>query len=100
MEMEQPEPPMTIEEQAPVEEVQPSSMTEAAAEEIAEPTLQPADSAVISTETAHEEKPARKRRASSGIKRKMVAPRIKPAAATIKRTRKKPSPPPEEGSAG
>src|SRR6267143_1617216 len=100
MEMEQPEPPMTIEEQAPVEEVQPESMTEATAEEIAEPTLQPADSAVISTETAHEEKPARKRRASSGIKRKMVAPRIKPAAATIKRTRKKPSPPPEEGSAG
>ncbi len=100
MEMEQPEPPMTIEEQASVEEVQPASMTEATAEEIAEPTLQPADSAVISTETAHEEKPARKRRASSGIKRKMVAPRIKPASATIKRTRKKPSPPPEEGSAG
>ena len=102
MEMEQPEPPMTIEEQASVEEVQPASMRETAAEaeEIAEPTLQPADSPVISTETAHEEKPARKRRASSGIKRKMVAPRIKPAAATIKRTRKKPSPPPEEGSAG
>src|SRR5437870_615653 len=100
MEMEQPEPPMTIEEQAPVEEVQPESMTDTTVEEIAEPTLQPADSPVISTETAHEDKPARKRRASSGIKRKMVAPRIKPAAATIKRTRKKPSPPPEEGSAG
>src|SRR6266850_300050 len=92
---------MTIEEQAPVEEVQPESIPEAVASgEVSEPTLRPVDSPVLPSETAHEEKPVRKRRASSGIKRKMVAPRIKPAAATIKRTRKKPSPPPEDGSAG
>jgi hypothetical protein len=46
---------------------------------------------------AEEEKPARKRRVNSGIKRKTVAPR-KSACATVKRTRKKASPPPEEGS--
>ena len=43
-----------------------------------------------------EEKPARKRRISSGLKRKTVAPR-KSAGTTVKRTRKKASPPPEEG---
>ena len=46
---------------------------------------------------AAEEKPARKRRVSTGIKRKAVTPR-KPASATAKRTRKKSSPPSEEGS--
>jgi uncharacterized LabA/DUF88 family protein len=43
-----------------------------------------------------EEKPVRKRRVSAGLKRKTVAPR-KSAGATVKRTRKKASPPPEEG---
>jgi hypothetical protein len=47
-----------------------------------------------------EEKPvARKRRVNSGIKRKTVAPR-KSAGTTVKRPKKKVSPPPEEGSAG
>jgi uncharacterized LabA/DUF88 family protein len=44
-----------------------------------------------------EAKPTPKRRVSSGIKRKTVAPR-KSAGTTVKRTRKKASPPPEEGS--
>jgi len=43
-----------------------------------------------------EEKPVRKRRASSGIKRKTVSPR-KSASTTAKRTRKKASPPTEQG---
>jgi uncharacterized LabA/DUF88 family protein len=47
---------------------------------------------------SEEEAPVRKRRVSSGIKRKTVAPR-KQAGATVKRTRKKTSPPSEEGSA-
>ena len=42
-----------------------------------------------------EEKPARKRRVSSGIKRKTVAPR-KSTSATLKRSRKKTVPPEEE----
>jgi uncharacterized LabA/DUF88 family protein len=46
---------------------------------------------------AAEEKPSRKRRVSTGIKRKAVTPR-KTASATVKRTRKKSSPPSEEGS--
>ena len=44
------------------------------------------------------EKPVRKRRVSSGIKRKTVAPR-KSSTATAKRTRKKASPPSDEESA-
>ena len=44
-----------------------------------------------------EEKPVRKRRASSGIKRKNVSPR-KSVPTAAKRTRKKASPPAQEGS--
>jgi hypothetical protein len=50
---------------------------------------------------AEDEKPdktVRKRRVSSGIKRKTVAPR-KSTTAVLKRTRKKASPPSEEGNA-
>ena len=47
-----------------------------------------------------EEKPAKKRRVSSGIKRKAVTPRKTAGAATAKRARKKSSPPPEDGSIG
>jgi hypothetical protein len=50
-------------------------------------------------EEAKEEKPVRKRRISSGIKRKTVAPRRTAITATTKRTTKKAAPPPEEGSA-
>jgi uncharacterized LabA/DUF88 family protein len=46
---------------------------------------------------AAEEKPTRKRRVSTGIKRKAVTPR-KTASAPVKRARKKSSPPSEEGS--
>jgi len=52
-----------------------------------------------SSPSVEEEKPARKRRVSSGIKRKTVAPR-KSAHTAVKRTKKKASPPPEEGGAG
>jgi len=45
-----------------------------------------------------EEKPIRKRRASSGIKRKNVSPRKSVPTAAAKRTRKKASPPAQEGS--
>ena len=58
------------------------------------------DQPVMETSSVEEEKPARKRRVSSGIKRKTVAPR-KAANTTLKRTKKKASPPPEEqGGAG
>lgn len=44
------------------------------------------------------EKPARKRRVNSGLKRKTVTPRKAAATAAPKRSRKKASPPPEEGA--
>jgi hypothetical protein len=66
-------------------------------EEIEVNETQPgSDQPVMETSSVEEEKPARKRRVSSGIKRKTVAPR-KSANTTLKRTKKKASPPPEEG---
>jgi hypothetical protein len=53
--------------------------------------------AAEAAESVTEEKPAKKRRVNTGIKRKAVAPR-KTAGAIVKRARKKSSPPPEEGS--
>ena len=72
-------------EDAVSEEQQPQAEAEAA----------PAEMPV--TEEVQEETPARKRRASSGIKRKTVAPR-KSVNTAGKRSRKKTSPPTEEGS--
>ncbi len=73
----------------------------ASAEDLRETEFQPESEtlevASQPAETAAEEQTARKRRGSSGIKRKTVAPR-KSAGTTAKRTRKKTSPPPEEGS--
>jgi uncharacterized LabA/DUF88 family protein len=81
------EPPMVIEEQAPVHEIEP---TFAAPVEVAENAAERAVEEAMETQPSVEEKPARKRRASPGIKRKAVAPR-KSAGATAKRTRKKPT---------
>jgi hypothetical protein len=72
-------------EDAVSEEQQPQAEAEAA----------PAEMPV--TEEVQEETQARKRRASSGIKRKTVAPR-KSVNTAGKRSRKKTSPPTEEGS--
>ena len=68
---------------------------EAVDESQPEPEIPPVEAAALAEET--QEKVARKRRVSSGIKRKTVAPR-KSAAAPLKRGRKKTSPPPEEGN--
>jgi uncharacterized LabA/DUF88 family protein len=79
------EEPVVIQEQAAVQEIEPPF----------EPSVSPEDPVPAPEQTAlqleaqPEEKPARKRRASSGIKRKTVAPRAKAAGTAIKRTRKK-----------
>jgi hypothetical protein len=61
-------------------------------------TEEPAVAEVAAVEVEVEEKPApRKRRVSTGIKRKTVTPR-KASGSTEKRTRKKAAPPTEEGA--
>jgi uncharacterized LabA/DUF88 family protein len=85
------------EEQTPVQETEAQPMTTATAEEINEGQAGPQELAAEPATESVDEQPARKRRASSGIKRKTVTPR-KTAGATPKRARKKTSPPPEEGS--
>ncbi|MBI2149312.1 MAG: NYN domain-containing protein [Acidobacteria bacterium] len=92
-----------VQEQLPVREAEPRPGLETAPFETPPPEAvetQPetGEFTLEAPAPAGEDKPARKRRASSGIKRKTVAPR-KPAGAAVKRTRKKASPP-EEGSAG
>src|SRR5262245_35699736 len=82
------EQPMVIEEQASVHEIEPTlvapvEMAEMAVESVIE---EPAEVA-----PPLEEKPAKKRRASPGIKRKTVAPRAKGAATSSRKTRKKPT---------
>ena len=95
--VESPMVPYDVEEQAPVQESEPQPMMTATPEEITEGQAEPQELAAEPATESGEEQPVRKRRASSGIKRKTVAPR-KSAGATTKRTRKKTSPPPEEGS--
>jgi hypothetical protein len=90
---------MVIEEQAPVQEMEPT-FAAAPAE-----MVEPGNEALTAeeSEAQAQAQPARKRRASSGIKRKTVAPRVKAAAGTtVKRTRKKPTSPtePEQEDAG
>src|SRR5216117_2338265 len=87
--------PYDVEEQVPAAESEP------------QPTLAPPEEPVqtqpestefnLTSPAALEESPARKRRASSGIKRKTGAPR-KSAGPAGKRTKKKTSAPPEQGS--
>jgi uncharacterized LabA/DUF88 family protein len=82
------QPTIQAAETEPVSAINPETITEPQPESVGI-TSEPA-------ETLPEEQPVRKRRSSSGIKRKTVAHR-KPPATTVKRTRKKASPPPEEG---
>jgi len=94
------EPPMVpydVEGQPQVQEPEAQPPMAATPEEITEAQPEPAQfTAQLPAETL-EDQPVRKRRASSGLKRKMVVPR-KSASTTVKRARKKASPPPEEGS--
>ena len=92
------EPPMVpydVEEAAPGPETELQPVLTATPEEVME--AQPESTEVISeaAPAVVEEQPVRKRRSSSGIKRKTVAPRKAPAT-TVKRARKKTSPPSEE----
>ena len=95
-----PEEPVTIEERAPVQEAETQPVFEGPSVEAASIDLQPEpESRELPAESPHiieGEKLVRKRRASSGIKRKTVAPRKSAAVTTVKRTRKKVSPPSEE----
>ncbi|HEY2379755.1 MAG TPA: NYN domain-containing protein [Terriglobia bacterium] len=84
------QPPSVISDSEDSAEAQSESEPETDVEEAEQPL------AAEAAEPLAEEKPARKRRVSTGIKRKAVAPR-KTAVAPAKRTRKKTSPP-EEGS--
>jgi uncharacterized LabA/DUF88 family protein len=80
------------------ESAEPDPVIAASPAEIVEP--QPEENVEVASEpvaTSLEEQPTRKRRSSTGIKRKTVAPR-KSAGTAAKRTRKKATPPPEDGS--
>ena len=88
--------PYDVEDQQPMQEGEPETVLASNSEETTEG--QPESAELVAEPTATgEEQPVRKRRSSSGINRKTVAPR-KSAGTTVKRTRKKASPPPEEGS--
>jgi len=94
------EPPMVpydVEDEQPtIQAAEPEPVPPINAEEITEPQSEPVELTSERAETPAEPQPVRKRRASSGIKRKTVAQRKSPGT-TVKRTRKKASPPPEEG---
>jgi hypothetical protein len=89
----QPPPPVPQPEENIEVQVQPETETEAEAGLEQPIEAEPAESSV-------EEKPARKRRVSAGIKRKAVAPRKTAGSPAKRASRKKTSPPPEEGSVG
>jgi uncharacterized LabA/DUF88 family protein len=90
--------PYDVEVEEPVSgpEVEPQPVLTATTEEVVETQPEPAELVPEALPAATEGQPARKRRSASGIKRKTVAPR-KSSATVLKRTRKKVSPPPEEG---
>ena len=94
------EQPMTVDQRPSAEEFQPgpTPIIEVQAEPVVEIQPESTDFSLVSPPPSAEEKPTRKRRASSGIKRKTVAPRMKTTGMNVKRTRKKASPPPEQGS--
>jgi uncharacterized LabA/DUF88 family protein len=89
--------------QAAEPETAPAPVVEEAAEAVVEAQAETSESRpeIVEFSPVNEEpipeKAARKRRVSSGLKRKTVTPR-KAAAPTLKRTRKKATPPSEEGS--
>src|SRR3989441_3019323 len=94
------EPPMVpydVEEQPQVQESEPRPPVTATPEEITEAQPEPGEFTAEPPAETVDDQPVRKRRASSGLKRKTVVPR-KSAGTTVKRARKKASPPPEEGS--
>jgi uncharacterized LabA/DUF88 family protein len=92
--------PYDVEDDLTLQPAEPQTELAATTEENVGET-QPESEAVsveaTTTVEENQEKPVRKRRVSSGIKRKTVAPR-KSAAPPAKRARKKASPPPEEGN--
>ncbi len=96
------EEPMVIEEQAPVQEAEPQPAFDAPTQDETvmetQPGMESAEASFESATPAEDPKPVRKRRASGGIKRKTVAPRKSAAGTTAKRTRKRVSPPPSEGT--
>src|SRR5438093_6327451 len=94
------EQPMTVDQRPSAEEFQPgpTPIIEVQAEPVVEIQPESTDFSLVSPPPSAEEKPTRKRRASSGIKRKTVAPRMKTTGMNVKRTRKKASPSPEQGS--
>ena len=96
--------PYDVEDDITLQQVEPEPAFAPAAEDTvveAQPETA-ADASPVETPTAaeevQEEVPARKRRASSGLKRKTVAPRKSASTTAAKRSRKKTSTPPEEGS--
>src|SRR5881396_1928807 len=87
--------PYDVEEQVPAVEPEPQPMLTPPEEAL---QTQPESTEFnLASPAALEESPARKRRSSSGIKRKTGAPR-KSAGPAGKRTKKKTSAPPEQGS--
>ena len=94
--IESPAVPYDVEEQVSAEEPQPEPAVATIPEEMTEAPPLPEESVSMPASIINEP-PVRKRRSSSGIKRKTVAPR-KSAALTGKRPQKKNSTPPEEGS--
>ena len=91
----QPPPPVA----APEEELEAQPVTDSGTDSESEAegdVPQPAAESAPESGAGVEATPVRKRRVSTGLKRKTVAPRK--SGVTVKRTRKKASPPPEEGS--
>src|SRR5207237_8174292 len=95
--VESPMVPYDIEEQAPVHEFEAQPMTSATPEEITESQAEPQELAAEPSTEPVDEQPVRKRRASSGLTRKTVAPR-NTRSATTKRPKKNTSPPPTDGT--
>jgi hypothetical protein len=98
---EQPVKPYDVEDDLSLQRVEPEPVDTPAPEDtVVEAQPEPEAPVVESapaTEEVQAETTVRKRRASHGIKRKTVAPR-KSAGAGTKRTKKKTSQPPDEGS--
>src|SRR5262249_23639852 len=96
--------PYDVEDDITLQQVEPEPTFAPAAEDTvveAQPETAAAGSPVGTPQAAEEgqeEGPGRKRPGSSGLKRKTVAPRKSASTTAAKRSRKKTSTPPEEGS--
>ena len=92
--------PFDVQEQASVQEVEPQLPLDEISQENAEPQPGLEQQPIETAEPGADGKPARKRRASAGLKRKTVTPRKAAPNAAPKRSRKKPAAlPPAEGEA-